>query len=73
MSGELPMPSFLNSGRRDFVEAPACYFTEPPAGAHTWQTIIRATGLLSSSCSSEQTGWVSVSTAKAIPRSLFLL
>ena len=36
MSGELPMPSFLNSGRRDFVEAPACYFTEPPAGAHTW-------------------------------------
>lgn len=35
MSGELPMPSFLNSGRRDFVEAPACYFTEPPAGAHT--------------------------------------
>ena len=58
---------FSNSGLRgEFAEASACYFTEPPAGARTWQTIMRATGLLSSSCYSEQTEWVSVSTAKAI-------
>jgi hypothetical protein len=62
MSGELPMPSFIsNSGLRQSLlrHLPACYFTEPPAGAHAWRMITRATDLLSSSCYSEPTGWVS--------------
>ena len=74
MSGELPMLSFSNSGPGgEFAKASACYFTEPSAGAHTWQTIMRATGLLSSSCYREQTGWVSVSTPKSISDVTILL